>query len=167
MPRCSATAFCRSGPMPDSVVTGIFASWVSRRGATAGPGSLDAEQVGVERLPAVVDLGRHTGPVLLEPLGDAARVAGRRPLTLDDRDDLVLVADDRVEQLDGRLGHRRRDRPDAVAADAHEVTLTDGTQLAGRVAHGPGDLAGDHVPGELRHLLRVLVGLGLGVVRHE
>ena len=75
-----------------------------------------------------------------------AAVSGdRRALALDDGDDLVVVGD----QL-GRAAPAAApasvgaDGDDAVAADEPEpVALGDRPGVAGRVAHGPGDLAGD------------------------
>ena len=51
---------------------------------------LDAEEVRVERLAAVVHLGGGAGAVVAEPLGDPSGGRGRRAFALDDRDDLVV-----------------------------------------------------------------------------
>ena len=72
-----------------------------------GPVLLDPEEVGVQRLAAVVHLGLDVGVVLLEPLGDVAGAAGRRAVALDDRDQLVAVVDEVVEQLAGSVAERR------------------------------------------------------------
>src|SRR5690606_8237549 len=138
-----ASAWAERSPTPFSRVTGIAASSVKVMGPSGMPGRrlLDAEQVGVERLAAVVDLGRHPRPVLGQPLGHRAGVGRGGALALDDRDDLVLVGDQRVEQLAGGVGRRALDRFDAVPGDAQVVALGDRTELAGRVAHRARDLA--------------------------
>ena len=46
----------------------------------------------------MVDLGRHAGPVLAQPLGDLAGGGGGGAVALDDRDDLVVVGHQHVEQ---------------------------------------------------------------------
>ena len=80
-------------------------------GAAGAAGSLDADEVRVQRLPAVVDLHRHVGAVLGQPLRDPARLARARALTLDQGDELVVVVQQLAEQPAGGLGHRRRPRP--------------------------------------------------------
>ena len=73
-----AAAFLAASPF--SRVTGMSASWRRVRGScqhpascspdrlTSGPGgSLDAEEVGVEGLAAMVHLGGHLGVLVVEP----------------------------------------------------------------------------------------------------
>src|SRR6266550_4938857 len=93
----ASTFFC---PTPSSTETGSAASWLSRRGTRL----LDAEEVGVERLAAVMDLGGDAGVMLGQPFSDATRGGGRSALALDHGDDLVVVGDERVEQPGGRAG---------------------------------------------------------------
>ena len=88
-------------------------------------------------------------------------------LALDDRDDLVLLADQHVEQADGHLGHRRGDGLDAVAADAEVVALLDRPGVAAGLPDGLGDLARHDRGRGLAHGLGVAVGGGLGVVGQQ
>src|SRR5262245_46090969 len=115
-PTAASPSALRS-PTPFSRVTGQESSSARVMGTsvTTGSGLLDPEQVGVERLAAVVDLGRHPGPVLVEPLGDAPGVGRGRPLALDHGDDLVLVAHQQLEQAAGGVAGGRGDGLDAVA----------------------------------------------------
>src|SRR3954465_9569289 len=45
---------------------------------------LHREQIRIQRLAAVMPLRRHVGPVLGQPLGDAAGVTGPRAVAFDD-----------------------------------------------------------------------------------
>ncbi len=80
------------------------------------PRSLDRDQVGVERLAAVVQLEGDAGPALPQPLGHAARVCGRRPAP----SMRVTISSESPSILARRpaRGHRqaRADRLDAVCA---------------------------------------------------
>src|SRR5687768_5310275 len=134
MPKASERATARFGPSPSRRVTGRFASWWRER--ANGRRLLDAEVVRVQGLASVVDLACDVGAVLGEPLGDAPGVAGRRPLALDEGDDLVLVAHQPFEQPGGGVGEGRGHRPDAVAGDAQVVALGDGADVAGAGPHG-------------------------------
>ena len=63
-----------------------------------GAGSLDAEQVRVQRLAAAVHFHLHGGAVLVEPGLDHVGVARRGVGALDDGDDLAAGFDQAVEQ---------------------------------------------------------------------
>src|SRR5688572_28944923 len=121
MPSMASPSSLR-GPTPASRATGIARSSARVMGPSAvivaRAALLDAEQVRVERLAAVVHLWRHVGPVLAQPLGDGPGVGRARALALDDGDDLVLVGHERVEQPDGGGRDRLLDRLYAVAGDA-------------------------------------------------
>src|SRR5437763_4852203 len=115
MPTCSrASAFL--SPTPSTRVTEASASDRSERaiavrayaGRPPAERLFDAEQIGVQRLPAVVDLGLDAGTMFVEPLRDAAGLAGRRPLALYQRHDLVVVGDKLGEERRRRLAQRRR-----------------------------------------------------------
>src|SRR5918995_1830474 len=133
--RSTVTMTSVSSPTPFSTLTFIPASSRRVMGPALTQGSLDAEEVRVQRLAAVVDLGGHAGPVLVQPLGDLAGRRGRRALALDDRHDLVVVGHQRVEQRRGRRGHGGRDRPDAVAGQGQVVAVANRAQIARGVPH--------------------------------
>src|SRR5205823_7399839 len=124
----------------------------------------DPEQIGIEGLAAVVHLGAHGGPVLRQPLGDAAGGGGVRPVALDDRDDLVLVAHEVVEQADGGLGEVGGRRADAHQRETDPVALVHGPDVGGGVAHGAGDLTGGDPSRGVRHRPGVVLDVGLRVV---
>src|SRR5205814_1574225 len=107
------------------------------------------------------------GPVLAQPLGDAAGGGGVRTVTLDDGDDLVLVAHEVVEQTDGGIGEVGVRRTDPRRREADPVALVDGPDVAGGVAHGAGDLTGGDAPGRVRHRPGVVLDVGLRVVLEQ
>ena len=136
-------------PTPLSRVTGSAASSPSVIGAAsvAVGRLLDAEEVRVERLAAVVDLGATLGAVLGQPLGDVAGV-GRRSAPSPS----MTVT---ISWLVGRPARRAaRWRPSASVGSTARMPSRAmpsqspsaiGPDVAGRVAHRLGDLAGHHV----------------------
>src|SRR2546423_1779710 len=87
-----ARAFC--GPTPRSSSMPCSASELSFVTLL-----LDAEEIGIQRLAAVMNLGGDGGPMLVKPFRQLAGGGHRRPVSLDDGDDLVAIADQRAEQL--------------------------------------------------------------------
>src|SRR3989442_14832135 len=103
------------GPTPSSLAMG---SWSRKRRvrATAPDYVLfDAQEVRIQRLAAMVDLAAHLRPVLAQPLRDPPGLGRRRPLTLDDRHDLMVVTDDGVEESARGFAQFGGDGHDAVA----------------------------------------------------
>src|SRR5690348_7720147 len=98
MSNAFANASARSGPTPLISVTGNSAS----RPSVTATLLFDSEEERVQRLPPVVDLSRDVGVLIPEPLRHCARGSGRATVTLDDRDDLVVVGDELGQQRDGR-----------------------------------------------------------------
>src|SRR5947208_12088216 len=86
------------GPTPASLETGSWSRKRRVRATARDYGLLDTQEVWIQGLSAVVDLAAHLRPVLAQPLGDAPRLRRAGPLALDDRHDLVVLADDGVEQ---------------------------------------------------------------------
>src|SRR5690349_10540321 len=99
-----SSVLARSGPTPFRTVTGSSARSARPLVIRGGGRSFDAEEVGVERLATVVHLAGGRGSVLVQPLGDVARRAGRRAFALDDRDDLVAREHQLRQQLGGGIG---------------------------------------------------------------
>src|SRR5579863_5144179 len=89
----------------------VRAPWEAPAGQGTSPGgaaggSLDTDQIGVQRLAAVVDLDGDVGAMLGQPLCDPARLACARPVPLDQRHELVVVVQELSEQPAGGLGDR-------------------------------------------------------------
>src|SRR3984893_2650362 len=112
-----------------------------RRGGTS---SFDAEQIRVERLAAVMDLGGYSGVVLVQPFGDAPGVGRSPPFALDERDDLVVIGEELGEQAGRRLAQGGSHHFDARSSEPEEIAFGDRTGRTGRRPYRPGDLAGRH-----------------------
>src|SRR5437773_9127396 len=134
MPTCSRDSAFLS-PTPSTRVTGVSASDRRERAIAAAayacrppPERLfDAEQIGIERLAAVMHFRLDAGAVLVQPLGDAPRLAGRPPLALYQRHDLVVVGHELGEKCGGGLAQRGGHDFDAGRAEAEVVALVDRT----------------------------------------
>src|SRR4051794_30972876 len=125
------------GPTPANRVTGISARARRRRAISgsllpsppAGGDPIerlfDAEQVRVQRLAPVVDLGVDSRIVLPQPFCDVTGLARGRTLALDHGDDLVVVGDQLGQQAGGGVGQRGGHDLDAGAAEAEVVALGD------------------------------------------
>src|ERR1700674_5203245 len=96
----SASASTFFGPTPFKTSTGRLARPISWRGMV----SFDTEQIRVERLAAVMNLGGDTGMVLVQPFGDAPGVGRARTIALDEGDDLVVIGEELGEQAGRGLG---------------------------------------------------------------
>src|SRR5438874_7570854 len=104
----SASPAASFGPTLLSSVTRRAASSRSVSGSVAAGGLLDADEVGVERLVAFMDLDLDVGVRELHVLRDARRLVGIGLGTHDQRDELRVAFQQRVEQRDGSITRRLR-----------------------------------------------------------
>ena len=114
-------------------------------GTRSPRGLLDADEVRVQRLAAVVELDLDVREPELDVLADALRLGRRRVAADEHRDDLAVVVDRSPSSSHDRVG-RRGDRGDDAACrvSAIQSPAAIGPHSRDRVAHGLRDLARAH-----------------------
>src|ERR1035437_4766910 len=134
-------------PIEARAATRFSPTWRNWPTSSAPNHSLDAEEVGVQRLTTVMDLGAELGELVGEELGDATGRGGRGPVAFDDRHPFVLITDESLEQLTRGERDRVLDRHHALSAEANPVARVHLAGVGRRVANGTRDFGREDVRG--------------------